>query len=393
MADPKAKFRSVQEVQRYLKQQEDQLRLDFQLIDQNMKELTGMVKAAELRAIEVKVLDFSGNGKKRKRSINVDFPVVDVPNKDKLEKNYRQAEQLSQQYKALVQTENDVKMTFRGATNPNFTQLMSNFTKLKADIEKKLKELFTKLSQVADGHAPKEYKAFLANLADDLNSNQHIECDSINTFTYVALGKTGELMFAGYIVLVNAVSDEGKTVPHLYVTVRWTVGGDVEVFVEHDFTEPTLLNGGSIVENTKEATKAIVTQLSLEGFSSQIGNLPLSMQMREPSGGLSKDAFSAAPFVDTIEAHKEELIFNLKPGLSTKQIDEIKMGLYLEVKTLLKNKRNAKLKMRTTGDSIEFTVSNLDQSGVTPYDLEFLQEKYKLNDSQIRKIANEISNG
>lgn len=394
MADPKSKFRSLQEVQRYLKEQENQLRLDFQLVDQNIKELNSMLRAAELRAVEFQILDFSGSDKpKKKRSINVDFPVVKVPNKEKLEKNYRQAEQLSQQYKALVQAENEVKMTFRGATNTNFVQLMGNFTKLKADIEAKLKELFTKLSQVAEGHAPKEYKKFLANLADELNKNQHIECDSINTFSYVALNKEGQLVFAGYIVLVNAVSDEGKTVPHLYVTLRWTVGGDVEVFVEHEFVEPTLLSGGSIVENTKEATKAIVTQLRLEGFSSQLGNLPINMQLRDPLGGLSREAFSAAPFVESVEAHPEELIFNLKRGLSQKQIDQIKLSLFQEVKSLVKNKRSSKLKMRSDGNAIEFTVTNLDQSGVTPYDLEFLQDKYKLNDTQIRKIANEINNG
>lgn len=384
-------FRSLQEVQRYLKDQENQFRTDTQLIDQNLKELKAMALKA---GVEIKVMDIGGGPggpSKKRRTINTDFPVVDVPNKAKLEKNYRQAERLSQQYKALIQTENEVKMTFRGATNDNLQKLLGQFTKLKSDIQNKLKELFKGLSEVAEGHAPKEYKKFIAGLADELNDNQHIECDNINTFTYVGLDKEGQLVFAGYIVLVNAVSDEGKVIPHLYITVRWTVGGDVEVFVEHEFVEPTLLKGGTIIENTKEATKAIVDQLNLEGFSSQLGNLPALMQLKRTEEGLSKEAFSVAPYINTIEAEAETLTFHLKPNVTTKQIDEIKYQLFLEVKSMLKHKRSTKIKMRVKDKAVEFTFSNLDAKGVTSYDLEFLQEKYKLSDTQIRRIANEIN--
>jgi hypothetical protein len=386
------KFRSIQEVQRYLDEQATQIRQEMKLVDLNIKELTAMALRA---STTVKIMDISGDGTtktKKRRTVNVDFPVVDVPDKAKLQKNYAQAAKLSQQYKALVQTENEVKMTFRGATNVNYQSLMGNFVKLKTDIQTKLKELFTTLSKVAEGHAPKEYKKFLSNLAAELNENQHIECDSISTFTYVAVNDDGALVFAGYIVLVNAVSDENKTVPHLYVTVRWTVGGDVDVFVEHDFIEPTLLTSGVTVQDTKDAVKAIVSQLTLEGFSAQIGNLPISMQLRTPAGGLNKEAFTAAPFVESITADADLLTFNLKKDISPKDLESIKYQLYMEVKSLAKRKRSIKLKMRTPdAHTLEFTVSNLDQSGIGPEDLDFLAEKYRLSDSQLRRIANEIN--
>ena len=398
MADPTQKFRSLQEVKKYLDEQAAQLREDFQLIDQNIKQLTSMCKPpSKVTALEIKVLDFSGDGAKRRKTINTNFPIVKVPNKDKLTKNYREAEKLSQQYKALTQTENYVRMTFRNATNSNFQALMSNFTKLKADIEKKLRELFKALNAVAEGHAPVEYKKFLAGLVLELNESQHIECDGINSFTYVGLTKTGDLIFAGYIVLANAVSDEGKMVPHLYIAIRWTVSGEdagvVDVFVEHDFVEPGLLTGGIVVENLKDATKAITNQLALEGFSSQIGNLPVKMQLKDPDR-LNRDAFNGSGRVKSITVGEDMITFNLVQGVPKREFDEISNHLYVELKSVLKNKRSAKLRMRPGKDKIEFFITNLDQaSGITPHDLEFLQEKYKLSDQAIRKVANEINNG
>ena len=396
------KFRSLQEVKRYLDEQTQKLREHFQVIDFNISQLSAMLKPVRLKALEIKVMDFSGDsahgGKPVKRkTINTDFPIVKVPNKTQLIKNYREAEKLSQQYKSLVQNEAEVRMTFRNATNVNFQSLMSNFTKLKNDIEKKLRELFKVLNNIAEGHAPKEYKNFVKGLADELNDEQHIECDNISNFTYVGVTTVGDLLFAGYIVLTNAMSDEGKLIPHLYIAVRWVVSGEdsgkVDIFVEHDFVEPSLLSGGMVVENLKDAVKVITNQLSLEGFSSQIGNLPIKMQLKDPSR-LNKEAFSAGSRVKSIDVDHEHITFNLVKGISASELEEISNQLFVELKSILRNKRNAKLRMRRNIGKIEFFISNLDQSsGVTPYDLEFLKEKYKLSDQVLRKVANEINNG
>lgn len=403
MADPTMKFRSLQEVKRYLDEQSQQLKEDFAVVDLGLKKLQGMaakaLKAQKIQALEIKVMDFSGDGKpKKRRTIDTNFPVVDVPNKEVLQKNYREAEKLSQQYKALVQNETEVRMTFRNATNANFTALMSNFTKLKADIEKKLRELFTALSQVAEGHAPKEYKAFVKGLADELNEKQHLDCESTSSFTYVGLTKTNELIFAGYIVLKNAVSDEGKLVPHLYVAVRWVVSGEdagtVAIYVEHDFVEPGLLTGGLVVNSLKDAVRAIVNQLALEGFSSQIGNLPINMQLKDP-GRLNRDALNPRGLVKTIEVEEDTIIFHLN-NHDIEIAKEIGNQLYLELKSMLRNKRTAKLRMSfaPSGDSIKFTISNLDNSsGISPHDLDFLKDKYGLSDQTLRRVANEINNG
>jgi hypothetical protein len=382
------KFRSLKEVERYLEKMRQQIRDDMQLAEEQTKKLQAMSRRA-LKATEFKILDISGGPgyKVKKKTIGVNFPVVKVPNKEVLTKNYTLAEKLTEQFKELEAQENTVKMTFRG--NPAADRLLGEFAKLKSDLEKQMRTLFQELSNVAKGHAPKEYKDFVQELANELNENQYIECDEITNFTYVSVDKEGNLVFAGYIVMNNAISDEGEEIPHLYVTLKWTVGGNVEVFVEHDFVQPGLLTGGVTIGSVQEAAKAITRQLAMEGFSSQIGNLPVSMQVRMPE---NKEAFTAAPFVNSISSEGDKLIFSLKPE-GVKNLEQIKGQLFLEVKGMLKKKRSTGIRMRVIDNDVIFTFTNLDQSGgVTPHDLEFLEDKYRLTQQQLRKIANEINN-
>jgi len=391
MTQPKTKFRSLEEIRRYLTEMQNQLRLDEQIIDTTNKQLARIAATQVKSAIEF--LDISGGGQRKlKKTLNVDFPVVKVPDAKTLDKNYKMAERLSEQYKYVVNLENEVRMNFQGTNHSSIDATLGSIRKLKADIERNLKSLFFALAKVAEGHAPKQYKDFVASLAEELTNNTHIQCEDAKTITYAALNPKGGLVFAGYIILINAVSDEDKIAPTLYVAIKWTVGAGVEVFVEHDFVAPNMLTGGESVANVQQAAKAIANQLSLEGFSSQIGNLPVSMQIKEPVGGLRRDLFTAAPFIKSISADNDALVFFLKPKVSKQQVEDIKHQLFIEVKSMLKKKRGTSVKMRTDPGKLTFTFVGLDSSdGLHPVDLDWLGDHYKLSDSQLRKIINVIN--
>ena len=66
-----------------------------------------------------------------------------------------------------------------------------------------------------------------------------------------------------------------------------------------------------------------------------------------------------------------------------------------KMRKLLKNRRKARLKMKPyDGKKIVFTITQLDQGeGVTPHDLEWLEDKYGLTQQQLRRVANEINGG
>ena len=305
------------------------------------------------------------------------------------------AERLSERYKYMVNTENEFKMNFSGEKSEQYQAALGGFQKLKTQIEDTLKILFQALAKVAEGHAPRQYKNFVKALAEEIENNKHIECESLQTMTYAALDKMEQLIFCGYIILQNAVNDEGKDVPHLYIAIKWTVGGDVELFIDHDFVAPGKLEAGTVITSLTTAAQAIAKQMSLEGFSSQIGNLPVSMQIREPAGGLRREAFSAADVIENVDAQRDELIFTLTTADEAK-VKEAQAQIFLELKSLVRKKRSTQVRVHHEPGSnvLTFTFSNLDHSdGIHPADLEFLEDKYKLKAPQLRKLCNIINNG
>ena len=393
------KFRTIEEIRKAVNVIIEQHQLDTQLVDQTEKLLARVTSQALKAAADFKIMDISGDGNKKKikRTFNVDFPVVKVPNKAELTHTYGLVERLSEQYKYVLNLENELRINFSNVKkHAAVDATQGSIAKLKKALETDLKRLFASLNAVARGHAPTEYLDFVEALAKELQENKYIECDSGKTVTYAAMGKDDDgnsvPVFAGYIILINAVSDEGKIAPSLYIVVKWTVGGNVEVFVEHEFIAPSLLHGGITVENLKEATKAVADQLSIEGFSAQIGNLPVATQLRYPSSGLNTKLFQVADMLTKVTADEDKLIFTLKKEAVPKA-KEIGLFLFSEVKSMLKSKRKTKVRMSTQRNTVTFTFSGLDASGgVHPSDLDFLTEKYRLNDSQVRKIAN-IVNG
>jgi hypothetical protein len=380
------KFRSLEEVKRFLQQQSQDLDIDRQLVDRAKGQLARMVKAAPSQ-----VLDFSGGGRRTKRTSNIDFPVVKVPNKELLQEHYAQAEKLSERYKFVTNTENEFKMNFAGEKGGQYELILGQFQKLKQQIEQELKELFQALAQVAEGHAPKQFKTFVQALADEIESNRHIEADGLQTMIYAALDKAGKLVFGAYIILINAVNDHQKMVPHLYIVIKWTVGENVELFIENEFVVPTLLHEGTTIDSLKSATHAIASQMALEGFSSQIGNLPVSMQIREPIGGLRPGAFSVGAMIKDVKAQADELIFVLKTA-EPSQVNEIMHQLHKELTAILKKKRSTTVRGRAVQNVVTFTFSNLEHGGgIHPIDLEFLEEKYGLDQRQLRRLVNVIN--
>ncbi len=387
------KFRSVEEIKRWVSSQQDQVRDDQQMVDQVIQQLKAAASKIKVNAADLVFLDISSPGKKAKKT-NLDFPIVKVPNIDKLKSHYSVAEKLSEQYKLILNTETEIRLNFKGGllknqTSQSYADVMGSIQKLKSDLEETLKKVFLSLAEVAQGHAPAEYMDFMEELTTQL-SKFAIECDSAKSMTYAALDTEGQLVFGGYIILQNAINDEGRVLPHLYVVVKWTVGADIEVFVESEFVAPTLLQHGTVVETLKDTLKAIERQLTLEGFSSQIGNLPVSMQLKSPAGGLHRDLFQASEYIKKVTAEPEQLIFELTTS-DAAVVDKIKTSIYLEVKALLKKKRSTTVRMKTEGHNLVFTFANLEHDTFHPADLSFLEDKYKLNPTQLRKIVNVLN--
>ena len=367
-------FRSIEEFKRFLSTLEKE-------IDTGIKE--ALETSKKLAASFEFILDETP-APKRAKTTKTDFPVVSVPNKDKLTKNYALAERLERQYQSLLQTEADMLTTFPAAKNANAKGVMRHIAELKADLEVAMRKLFEALNSVAENHAPKEFKKFMTTLASGVS--EHIDYDDLSTVMYAAMTKDDELIFTGYLIITNALSDEGTTAPNLYIAVAWTVNGTIKIFVDHEFLMPTNLKHGVVIKDSKGALASVQRQLALEGFSSAIGSIPAEVRLRTTVDDLHR-GLSMKTSVKSIKSQDGSLVFVVSDLSVANQ-------LYQELKASVS--RGTQIRMRTkksgAGGEIIFTFTDRNKdSTVSVQDLEFLQTTYNLTQQQLRRIANEIS--
>ncbi len=371
-------FRSIEEFKRYLSELEKDIRKDVKTAEDTVRKL----KAAD---VEFEVMDISNDGPppKMKRVTKTDFPVVTVPNKDKLKKNYALIERMERQYQTLMVAEADLRASFPNAKNANASGALKSLQGLKYDLEQAMRKLFLSLNSVADKHAPKEFKKFVSSIASSIED--HLEFDALNTAIYAALTKEDELIFTAYLMLQNVVSDEGATAPNVYIAISWVVNGQIKVYVDHDFLMPTNLKYGTAVKDSKDALRSIQTQLALEGFSSTIGSLPATLRLKRTVDEVQQ-GLSVRKFVKSIVARDNELVF---------KVTDVKIAndLYKELKE--STKRGTLIRMRVKGSKegeIIFTFADRgNPSGIAPNDLEYLQDTYGLSEAQLRRIVKEIT--
>jgi hypothetical protein len=104
--------------------------------------------------------------------------------------------------------------------------------------------------------------------------------------------------------------------------------------------------------------------------------------------------FSYKEFIKKVDIDNDAITFTLRPGTTAEQAREIMSPLYLEVKQLFRNSRSLKLKAQVSSKAIKFTMNNVAQRGaVSLHDLEFLAEKFGLNDQQLRKAVKFLNEG
>jgi ABC-type microcin C transport system permease subunit YejB len=95
--------------------------------------------------------------------------------------------------------------------------------------------------------------------------------------------------------------------------------------------------------------------------------------------------------IKDVKAQADELIFVLKTA-EPSQVNEIMHQLHKELTAILKKKRSTTVRGRAVQNVVTFTFSNLEHGGgIHPIDLEFLEEKYGLDQRQLRRLVNVIN--
>lgn len=395
------KFRYIDDVKRFLDDMAEEVDETDKLIKVYQTQLAYLkkpkdwVKAALVKAAEMEVTIKQDDAKKfTKRKIDPELTKVVIPNVKKLEKQYALSEDLYEKHRTLEAAEAQIAMQFPDRRGEAYDSVMASLNTLKSKVGTQLKTVLGYLSDIAEEHVPKTFTKYLDAIRQEVQ--EHVLFEDSKLFLYVSTTAEGQIVFTYYLMLVNATNQEGKVTPQLYISVQWVVGESMSIQINPEYELPGQLEkeGGTEVGSTPEAVKAIADLLELEEFSSSLGTVPLSTQLRKPLSELKPEMFSYRDFIQKLDVDSDALIFKFRKDITPEQAKEVAYALYQEVKSLFKNSRSAKIQMVPTAKDVTFTISNLAKGGeVSHHDAEWLAEKFELNEQQLRKAINILNSG
>lgn len=398
-------FRYMQDAQRFINEMNKEVDQSRQLLKKQQQMLGASLAALRVTAATM-VFDLTPSSGKEQRSllrkmkhkIDPELDEVVVPNMKKLQSQYNLAEDFYEKLRGIEQAETQVQMTFHNRRGPEYEALMRQFQVLKDKVQSALKECLEFLSDVAHKHVPPTFQKYVDMVADLVN--EHVIFRDSQTFMYVSVDPKGHLVFTAYLMLQDVANDEGQVAPHLYISIQWVISKDeptVSVDLNHEYEVPNkLLGQGEVVGSVGEAVKAIATLLDMENYSSALGVVPLAIQMNVDPTTIHPNMFEYRDVISKIMVDEHTISFKLRPELTKPEaVTEVAAQIYKELKALLKT-RNVRLTMKTEklGKSsvLSFNIVRIAEGGeLNEYDLEFLRDKFSLNQTQLRKIANIIN--
>lgn len=399
------RFRYLDDYTRYLTKLSKEVDETGQLVDQYKKLFAGLLspknRVAAALTFDVTPRDRKEQLKdmrKLKTTVDPTLKKVVIPNIKQLSSQYALAEDLHEKKKLLDTMESQLSLQFPDRRGEAYNNAIASMRALKAKVADQLKEVLGFLHEVAANHVPETFQAYMEGIASLIN--KHVVFKDSDLFLYVSVTDKGELVFTYYLMLRDVVNDDGFITPHLYISIQWLIGPSsvVEVQLNHEYEVPNKLIGhGHEVGNVQDALKSISTMLEAENFSTALGVVPMALLMKSDPSKLTKEFFSFRDFIKNVTVDENFMTFTLRPEANSPElVKQVAYQLYIELRTLVKA-RGVKLIMKEQKEGnttkIIFNLTKVAAKGeISHYDLEFLRDKFGLNDSAMRKVA-QIING
>lgn len=337
---------------------------------------------------------------RQQKKVDVRLNKVVIPQVSKLKTQYGLAEDLYKQWQVLEATETQLQMQFRDSRD--LPRALDGLQQLKTKVKDSLQEVFKFLNSVAQAHVPRAFQEYVVALAAELSD--HVVFRDSKTFLYVHASDSGSLVFSAYIMLEDALSESGSIAPTLYVTIQWNQGSVGEepylkLWLTNEFELPQDLirrGDGHSVSNVASATRVLGQLLDLENFSSSIGTIPLSLQLKIDPQTITKRNFSFRDYIQSVSVdHARQVLrvtFSRAKGVDKNSVQQMARVLYPEVKEMFKDSRTRRIRMKPLRENdnwhIDFTVTEWAKSGqMTLQDVEWMKDKFGVTDQQLRRIA------
>ena len=380
-------------------------------ISEKVSELSQVFKAKKKMLASLITADteeFSINYKPRKKDLKLipESSKVVVPGGiKKLQSQYDLLEELNDQYQALDAIGSQIEVQFRG--NRDLKKATTELQVAKKKIQDQMQEIFMFLHSVAKSHVPESFNTYVEAVNYELSN--HVAFASSQSFLYVSVSDEGSMVFTNYTVLADAANADGELAT-LYVAVQWDMGranqrSKIQVYLDHDYELPNRLakaGTGTEVQNVQQAVRAIAQLLEIENFSSSLGIIPLTLQLKMNPNALKSELFSYKEYISKVEVSDVDssLVFTTRQdsGVTEELAKKIAQQLFLEVRGIIKKSQGAKMRTQVQRAGrvfkIKFSMHGIAGNfSLDLYDIEFLRDKFGLTEAQLQKIARIINKG
>jgi len=284
-----------------------------------------------------------------------------------------------------------LKTAFGGSNSAE--KALNEIAKLKKDVTTGITDALTFLSGLAKNHLPENLDTLSKGLSSALAKT--LLYKEGRTFTYV-FEDDGDICFTVYHHLIMVEDDKGRIFPELYLTSTYKTGNSSQMYIgiQHHFTPPSSDLMMKKVKSLKDALVSYNHLMELDDISNTLGNLPVEVLLKP--GSVTRDLFSYKNHVKQIETKEHELVFHLRAS-ALDSLDKISASIYKELNGFQRAK-NAKLRMSIRkakdGATISFRfVMPANAPPVDASDLDFMKDRFHLDDNTIQKVIRVINIG
>ena len=316
---------------------------------------------------------------------------------ESMKKNYIVIRETYRKFNDLIQIENEFKTKFAGALEA--PKVIALIRQLRFKAQNTLDDAFNFLQEVARRSMPPAMEKFCKEFEKMLRGG--LKFREGNRYTYIYEDE-GTIVFTEYMHLKDLVDDNGQTHPNKFVTVSYRVGGPAPaapffINVLDQYQPPGEFPLGRGAINVKYAQRILAIMLEQDRFATSLGKLPLQDVMNP--GALKPSMFLYESYIQKIESTENELTFVLKNTVKKfdgELISKISNQLFREM-TGHTQKRRVRLAMSVEEGSVPIRVVFMfvtDLKGkevVTVEDLQFLKERFNLDDADIHMMVERIN--
>jgi hypothetical protein len=322
-----------------------------------------------------------------------------------LEKNFIVIQSLNDARTSLETLEAKLRTSSK-TLGGDANQALKSLEVVRKKVFKGLQDALTFVSSEAIKTMPEEFSGFTDKLK--ILVSRSMTYESVNTFAYMFVNNGTTLCYSTYMQLKDLIDDKGNRLPELFVVASLDLGKSraenkyyLDILFEFEPPSNKLLTSAINPNKMADVANSLADLLNVSHFANTIQRIPIRLLISPES--LTRDLFSYSEYIDTIEVPDDgsnQINFWLKPDVTDKPlIDDIAKQLYLDFKGLasstnahLRTAFPMKKKGGVTRQVITFFV--IRQSGspaANPEDLDFLKERFNLNDGTVARILQTIN--